>query len=133
MQNIDHIGIAVKKLSISIPLFEKLLNTQCYKVEEVESEKVRTAFFKTGESKIELVEALDPAGVINRFIDKRGEGMHHIAFQVADIEAEIARLQKEGFRFISDQPKSGADNKMVVFLHPKETNGVLIELVADRG
>ena len=133
MQNIDHIGIAVKKLSISIPLFEKLLNTQCYKVEEVESEKVRTAFFKTGESKIELVEALDPEGVINRFIDKRGEGMHHIAFQVADIEAEIARLQKEGFRFISDQPKPGADNKMVVFLHPKETNGVLIELVADRG
>ena len=131
MQNIDHIGIAVKELSVSIPLFEKLLNTHCYKIEEVESEKVKTAFFKTGESKIELVEALDPEGVINRFINKRGEGMHHIAFQVENIEAEIARLKEEGFRFISDQPKPGADNKMVVFLHPKETNGVLIELVSD--
>lgn len=131
MHKIDHIGIAVKKLSVSIPLFEKLLNTTCYKVEEVKSEKVQTAFFKTGESKIELVEALDPEGVINRFIDKRGEGMHHIAFKVENLEAEIARLKKEGFRFINDQPKPGADNKMVVFLHPKETNGVLIELVED--
>jgi methylmalonyl-CoA/ethylmalonyl-CoA epimerase len=132
MQEIEHIGIAVKKLSVSIPLFEKLLNTTCYKVEEVKSEKVNTAFFKTGDSKIELVEALDPEGIINRFIDKKGEGMHHIAFQVEDLEAEISRLQKEGFRFINDHPKPGADNKMVVFLHPKETNGVLIELVADR-
>ena len=131
MHKIDHIGIAVKNLSVSIPLFEMLLNTTCYKVEDVESEKVRTAFFKTGESKIELVEALDPEGVINRFIDKRGEGMHHIAFQVENLETEIARLEKEGFRFINDQPKPGADNKMVVFLHPKETNGVLIELVMD--
>ena len=131
MQKIDHIGIAVKKLSVSIPLFEKLLNTTCYKVEEVKSEKVQTAFFKAGESKIELVEALDPEGVINRFIDKRGEGMHHIAFKVENLEAEIARLKKEGFRFINDQPKPGADNKLVVFLHPKETNGVLIELVAE--
>src|SRR5690606_9219193 len=95
------------------------------------SEKVQTAFFKTGESKIELVEALDPEGVINRFIDKRGEGMHHIAFEVENLEEEIARLKKEGFRFINDEPKPGADNKMVVFLHPKETNGVLIELVMD--
>ncbi len=132
MKKIDHIGIAVNKLSVSIPLFEKLLNTNCYKIEEVESEKVRTAFFKTGESKIELVEALDPEGVINRFINKRGEGMHHIAFQVENIETEITRLKSEGFRFVSDQPKRGADNKMVVFLHPKETNGVLIELVADQ-
>ena len=131
MQKIDHIGIAVKELSVSIPLFEKLLNTTCYKVEEVESEKVNTAFFKTGDSKIELVEALDPEGVINRFIDKRGEGMHHIAFQVEDIHAEISRLKAEGFSFINETPKAGADNKWVVFLHPKETNGVLIELVSD--
>ena len=131
MQKIEHIGIAVKKLSVSIPLFEKLLNTTCYKVEEVESEKVNTAFFNTGDSKIELVEALDPEGVINRFIEKRGEGMHHIAFQVEDINAEIARLKKEGFSFINEKPKQGADNKWVVFLHPKESNGVLIELVSD--
>ena len=131
MQKIEHIGIAVKNLSVSIPLFEKLLNTQCYNIEEVKSEKVNTAFFKTGESKIELVEALDPEGVINRFIEKRGEGMHHIAFQVEDIYAEIARLKEEGFSFINELPKAGADNKWVVFLRPKETNGVLIELVAD--
>ena len=131
MQKIEHVGIAVKKLSVSIPLFEKLLNTNCYKIEEVESEKVNTAFFKTGDSKIELVEALDPDGVINRFIEKRGEGMHHIAFEVEDIKAEIARLKKEGFSFINDTPKAGADNKWVVFLHPKESNGVLIELVSD--
>ena len=132
MQKIEHIGIAVKKLSVSIPLFEKLLHTNCYKIEEVESEKVNTAFFKTGDSKIELVESLDTSGVINRFIEKRGEGMHHIAFQVEDIEAEIARLKSEGFSFINETPKAGADNKWVVFLHPKETNGVLIELVSER-
>ena len=131
MQKIDHIGIAVKKLSVSIPLFEKLLNTTCYKVEEVESENVNTAFFKTGDSKIELVEALDPEGVINRFIERKGEGMHHVAFQVEDIHAEISRLKAEGFSFINETPKAGADNKWVVFLHPKETNGVLIELVSD--
>lgn len=131
MKNIDHIGIAVKELSSSIPLFEKLLNTPCYKIEEVESEKVRTAFFKTGENKIELVQAMDPEGIINGFIEKRGEGMHHIAFQVKDIHSEIERLKKEGFRFINENPKAGADNKWVVFLHPKETNGVLIELVSD--
>ena len=131
MQKIVHIGIAVKKLSVSIPLFEKLLNTTCYKVEEVESENVNTAFFKTGDSKIELVEALDPEGVINRFIERKGEGMHHVAFQVEDIHAEISRLKAEGFSFINETPKAGADNKWVVFLHPKETNGVLIELVSD--
>lgn len=131
MQKIEHIGIAVKKLSVSIPLFEKILNTECYKTETVESELVKTAFFETGESKIELLEALDPEGVINRFIEKRGEGMHHIAFKVDNIEEEMKRLRSEGFTFINDQPKPGADNKMVCFLHPKNTNGVLIELVSD--
>lgn len=132
MKKIEHIGIAVKELSVSIPLFEKLLNTSCYKTEAVESEQVNTAFFKTGESKIELVEALAPGSVINKFIEKKGEGLHHIAFEVDDIEEEIKRLKNEGFHFINEKPKEGADNKMVCFLHPKETNGVLIELVANR-
>lgn len=129
MKKIEHIGIAVKKLSVSIPLFERILNTSCYKTEAVESEQVNTAFFQTGDSKIELVEAYAPGSVINKFIEKKGEGMHHIAFEVEDIEAEIIRLKKEGFTFINDVPKKGADDKMVCFLHPKETNGVLIELV----
>jgi methylmalonyl-CoA/ethylmalonyl-CoA epimerase len=132
MKKIEHIGIAVKKLSVSIPLFEKLLNTSCYKTETVESEQVSTAFFKTGESKIELVEALAPGSVINKFIEKKGEGLHHIAFEVDDIEEEMKRLKNDGFHFINEKPKEGADNKMVCFLHPKETNGVLIELVANR-
>jgi methylmalonyl-CoA/ethylmalonyl-CoA epimerase len=132
MKKIEHIGIAVKELSVSIPLFEKLLNTSCYKTEAVESEQVNTAFFKTGENKIELVEALAPGSVINKFIEKKGEGLHHIAFEVDDIEEEIKRLKNEGFHFINEKPKEGADNKMVCFLHPKETNGVLIELVANR-
>ena len=128
MARIEHIGIAVKKLSHSIPLFEKLLNSQCYKTELVESEKVTTAFFKTGDSKIELLESTDPDGVISGFIAKKGEGMHHIAFEVADIEAEMERLKDEGFVLLNEKPKRGADNKMVCFLHPKSTNGVLIEL-----
>ena len=132
MKKIEHIGIAVKELSVSIPLFEKLLNTSCYKTETVESEQVSTAFFKTGESKIELVEALAPGSVINKFIEKKGEGLHHIAFEVDDIEEEMKRLKNDGFHFINEKPKEGADNKMVCFLHPKETNGVLIELVANR-
>jgi methylmalonyl-CoA/ethylmalonyl-CoA epimerase len=132
MKKIEHVGIAVKKLSVSIPLFEKILNTPCYKTEVVESEQVNTAFFQTGDNKIELVEAYAPGSVINKFIDKKGEGLHHIAFEVEDIEAEIIRLKKEGFSFINDKPKKGADNKMVCFLHPKETNGVLIELVMER-
>ncbi|MBA2250899.1 MAG: methylmalonyl-CoA epimerase [Chitinophagaceae bacterium] len=128
---IEHIGIAVKKLSVSIPLFEKLLNSPCYKTEVVESEQVNTAFFLKGSSKIELLEAYSPASVINNFIDKKGEGVHHIAFEVDDIEKEIARLQAEGFMMINDKPKQGADNKVVCFLHPKSTNGVLIELVME--
>ena len=128
MQNIDHIGIAVKKLADSIPLFEKLLNTICYKTETVEGEHVNTAFFKTGETKVELLESNSPDGVIARFIDKKGEGVHHIAFEVADIESEMKRLKQEGFILLNEQPKAGADNKLVCFLHPKNTNGVLVEL-----
>ncbi|WP_207512253.1 methylmalonyl-CoA epimerase [Longitalea luteola] len=125
---IEHIGIAVRELSQSIPLFEKLLNTPCYKTEQVESEQVTTAFFKTGDSKIELLESSSAEGVIARYIDKKGEGIHHIAFEVADIEAEMKRLVDAGFVLLNDKPKRGADNKLVCFLHPKGTNGVLIEL-----
>jgi methylmalonyl-CoA/ethylmalonyl-CoA epimerase len=132
MQQIEHIGIAVKNLAQSIPLFEKLLNSPCYKTEFVESEKVNTAFFKTGPNKIELLESTDPDGVIARFIEKKGEGVHHIAFAVADIEAEIQRLKEEGFVLLNETPKHGADNKLVCFLHPKHTNGVLIELCMER-
>ncbi len=128
MQQIEHIGIAVKSLAQSVPLFERLLNTPCYKTEFVENEKVNTAFFKTGANKIELLESTDPDGVIARFIEKKGEGMHHIAFLVKDIEAEMERLTKEGFVLLNDSPKNGADNKLVCFLHPKHTNGVLVEL-----
>lgn len=128
---IDHVGIAVKHLSDSIPLFEKLLNTSCYKTEAVESEQVNTAFFKADESKIELVEAYSPVSGINNFIDKKGEGVHHIAFEVDNMEKEIKRLISEGFKPISKSPKMGADNKLVFFLHPKSTNGVLIELVME--
>ena len=124
----EHIGIAVKDLSISIPLFEKLLNSVCYKTELVETEKVNTAFFKKGETKIELLESTDPDGVIAKFIERKGEGLHHIAFDVADIKAEMKRLQGEGFVLLNKEPKAGADNKLVCFLHPKGTNGVLIEL-----
>jgi len=128
MLKVEHIGIAVKTLADSVPLFEKLLNSQCYKTEIVESEKVNTAFFKKGETKVELFESIDENGVISKFIEKKGEGLHHIAFEVKDIEAEMARLKNEGFVLLNDKPKPGADNKLVCFLHPKNTNGVLIEL-----
>jgi methylmalonyl-CoA/ethylmalonyl-CoA epimerase len=128
MLNIEHIGIAVASLEHSIPLFEKLLNTNCYKHETVESEQVETAFFKNRETKIELVASQSEDGVIAKYIAKKGEGIHHIAFEVADIEAEMERLQDEGFVLLSDKPKRGADNKLVCFLHPKSTNSVLIEL-----
>jgi methylmalonyl-CoA/ethylmalonyl-CoA epimerase len=131
MKKIEHIGIAVKKLSASVPLFEKLLNTPCYKTEAVENEKVHTAFFKTGDSKIELLEAASPDSVINKFIEKKGEGLHHIAFEVEDIDAEMKRLESEGFILLNPVPRPGADNKMVCFLHPKNTNGVLVELVME--
>jgi len=131
MKTIEHIGIAVKNLEISIPLYEKILQTECYKIEEVASEQVITAFFKQGETKIELLQSTTENGVIARFIDKKGEGMHHIAFLVTDIIAEMNRMQQEGFTLLNEKPKKGADNKWVCFVHPKETNGVLIELCAD--
>lgn len=128
MLKIEHIGIAVKSLDTAIPLFEKLLNTPCYKKEAVASENVTTAFFEQGPNKIELLESTDPEGVIARFIEKKGEGIHHIAFDVADIETEMQRLQSEGFVLLNEKPKKGADNKLVCFLHPKGTMGTLIEL-----
>jgi len=128
MLKVEHIGIAVKRLAESVPLFEKLLNSQCYKTEVVESEKVNTAFFKIKDTKIELLESIDENGVISKFIDKKGEGLHHIAFEVDNIETEMERLKNEGFILLNDKPKKGADNKLICFLHPKSTNGVLIEL-----
>ena len=132
MVKVEHIGIAVKELSASIPLFEKLLNTPCYKTETVEGEKVNTAFFRQRETKIELLESSTPDGVIAKFIEKKGEGIHHIAFDVEDIHAEMERLKKEGFVLLNETPKEGADNKLVCFLHPKGTNGVLVELCMEK-
>jgi methylmalonyl-CoA/ethylmalonyl-CoA epimerase len=126
--NVEHIGIAVKNLETSIPLFERLLNSPCYKTESVGSESVNTAFFLKEGAKIELLESSDPEGVIAKFIAKKGEGMHHIAFEVPDIEAEMTRLKNEGFTILNETPKKGADNKLVCFVHPKDSNGVLIEL-----
>lgn len=128
MLKVEHIGIAVKDLANAIPLFEKLLNSHCYKTETVVSEKVNTAFLIQGETKIELLESIEPDGMIARFIEKKGEGMHHIAFEVADIFSEIQRLKAEGFIVLNEDPKKGADNKLICFLHPKSTNGVLVEL-----
>jgi len=128
MKKIEHIGIAVKDISASNELFAKLFGEQHYKVEEVESEGVKTSFFKIGENKIELLEATKENSPIAKFIEKRGEGIHHIAFDVENIEEEIKRLKSEGFVVLNDTPKKGADNKLVAFLHPKTTNGVLIEL-----
>lgn len=128
MLKVEHIGIAVKDFSNAVPLFEKLLNSQCYKMETVVSENVNTAFFKTSDTKIELLESSSTDGVIAKFIEKKGEGIHHIAFEVADIFAEMKRLASEGFILLNSQPKQGADNKLVCFLHPKSSNGVLVEL-----
>jgi len=133
MLKVEHIGIAIKDMQASVPLFEKLLNTSCYKTEMVESEKVNTAFFRQGETKIELLESITPDGVIAKFIERKGEGIHHIAFDVDDIRQEMKRLQAEGFTLLNEEPKKGADNKWVCFLHPKGTNGVLVELCQDRG
>jgi methylmalonyl-CoA/ethylmalonyl-CoA epimerase len=128
MIRIDHIGIAVRNMADSNELFRKLLGETHFKIESVESEKVATSFFHIGESKIELLEASDPESPIAKFIEKRGEGIHHIAFEVDDIRAEVERLESEGFIPLNREPKRGADNKWVVFLHPKSSNGVLVEL-----
>ena len=132
MLKVEHIGIAVNSLEVSIPLFQKLLNAECYKQEEVASENVLTAFFRKGETKIELLESIADDGVIKKYIDKRGEGIHHIAFEVDNILDEMTRLQEEGFVLLNKEPKSGADNKLVCFLHPKTTSGVLIELCQEK-
>lgn len=131
MNKIEHIGIAVKNLEESILKYESLLQTKCYKRETVHSEHVETAFFKVGESKIELLQAINNQGAIATFIEKRGEGIHHIAYEVDDIKAEMSRLEKEGFRLLNIEPKKGADNKWVCFVHPKDASGVLTELVQE--
>lgn len=128
MEHIEHLGIAVKSLDISIPVYEKLLNTKCYKQEEVASENVITAFFKTGTNKIELLQATSDESAIAKFIEKRGEGIHHVAYSVTDIGSEMERLRKEGFRLLNEEPKRGADNKLICFVHPKDASGVLMEL-----
>ncbi|MEO6538792.1 MAG: methylmalonyl-CoA epimerase [Ferruginibacter sp.] len=132
MIKVEHIGIAVKDFANAVPLYEKLLNSQCYKTEQVDSEQVNTAFFKVGDLKIELVEDISGHSVIKRFIDKRGEGLHHLAFEVEDIYAEMKRLQAEGFVLLNETPKEGADNKLICFLHPKNTSGVLIEICMEK-
>lgn len=131
MKKIEHIGIAVKDIEASNDLFGKLFNKTHYKTETVESEGVLTSFFKVGPNKIELLQATTEESPIAKFIEKKGEGIHHIAFAVEDIELEIERLKAEGFRMIHEKPKKGADNKLIAFLHPKATNGVLIELCQD--
>lgn len=128
MEHIEHLGIAVRSLEASIPVYEKLLNTNCYKQETVESEHVITAFFKTGNNKIELLQATSEESAIAKFVEKRGEGIHHVAYSVTDIQAEMKRLKSEGFRLLSEQPKRGADNKLICFVHPKDASGVLMEL-----
>ena len=128
MTKIEHIGIAVKSLKESVPLYEALLNTSMYKTEAVNSENVVTAFFRKGESKIELLESSDSEGVIAKFIERKGEGIHHIAFEVENIHEEMKRLESLGFVLLNAEPKPGADNKLVCFLHPRTTGGVLVEL-----
>lgn len=131
LTKIEHLGIAVKDIEKSTALFEKLLNTECYKREEVASEGVATSFFMSGPNKIELLEATRPDSPIAKFIEKKGEGIHHVAFAVEDIHSEMERLRKEGFTLLHEEPKKGADNKLICFLHPKSSNGVLIELCQD--
>lgn len=128
LTNVEHIGVAVKDLATSNELFSKLLNVLPYKREEVASESVLTSFFKINQTKIELLQATDENSAIAKFLEKRGEGVHHLAFEVEDIYAEMQRLEKEGFTLLSKGPKKGADNKLVCFIHPKSSNGVLIEL-----
>lgn len=128
MVRIEHIGIAVENLEDSIALYEQLLNTPCYKTETVETERVATAFFQVGESKIELLQGSDADSVITKFVAKKGQGIHHIAYEVENIQAEMKRLTALGFELLNTEPKKGADNKLVCFLHPKTSGGVLVEL-----
>jgi len=128
MKKIEHIGIAVKDLDAGNEIYKRLLGKSHYKIEEVKSENVKTSFFKVGPNKIELLEATDPSSPIAKFIEKRGEGIHHIAYAVKDIRKEMKRLEKEGFILLNKEPKRGADNKLVCFVHPKTANGVLVEL-----
>ena len=129
---IEHIGIAVKDLETAIPVYEKLLGAECYKREEVESEGVITAFLRVGESKIELLQATRDDSAIARSIEKRGEGFHHIAFAVQNVEKEMERLKNEGFRLLNEHSKAGADEKQICFIHPKDASGVLVEMCQDR-
>ncbi|MDR7129086.1 methylmalonyl-CoA/ethylmalonyl-CoA epimerase [Algoriphagus sp. 4150] len=133
MRKIEHIGIAVRDLEESNALFAKLIGKEHFKTEEVNGEKVVTSFFQVGETKVELLQATDAASPIAKYLERKSEGVHHIAFDVEDIAAEMQRLKKEGFEILNETPKLGADNKLVVFLHPKSTNGVLIELCQERG
>jgi methylmalonyl-CoA/ethylmalonyl-CoA epimerase len=128
MEHIEHLGIAVKDLEASILMYEVLLNTKCYKREEVKSENVITAFFQSGPNKVELLQATSEDSAIHKFIEKKGEGIHHVAFSVKNIRMEMERLSKDGFRLLNEQPKRGADNKLICFVHPKDTSGVLMEL-----
>jgi methylmalonyl-CoA/ethylmalonyl-CoA epimerase len=132
IKKIEHLGIAVKDLSASIELYEKLFQTKCYKIESIESEGVKTAFFKIGESKIELLEASKPDSPIAKFLEKKGPGFHHVAFETSDIDSEIQRLISEGFELIHQTPKDGADNKRIAFLHPKAVDGLLLELCQEK-
>ena len=133
LKHVEHIGIAVADLEAAVKTYETLLNAPCYKRETVESEKVETAFFQTGQTKIELLGASAPDSVIAKYVEKRGQGLHHIAFDVDDIHAEMARLRDAGFRLLNEEPKEGADNKLICFVHPKDGAGVLIELCQERG
>ena len=132
IKKIEHLGIAVDSIDVSMKIYEKLLGTNCYKIEEVKSEGVKTAFLQVGESKIELLEATDSSSPIAKFLSKKGKGIHHIAFDSSDIEEDIKRLKSDGFELIHQSPKDGADNKKIAFLHPKSTDGILIELCQDK-
>jgi methylmalonyl-CoA/ethylmalonyl-CoA epimerase len=132
IKNVEHLGIAVQDLNNANELFRKLLGGEHYKVEDVRSEQVSTSFFKVGDTKVELLEGSDEESAVSKYINKKGEGIHHVAFEVDDIDEEMNRLKNEGFQLLNDIPKEGADNKLVCFLHPKSTNGVLVELCQEK-
>lgn len=131
IKNIEHIGIAVNSLNEAIPIFEKILGVKCYAIEEVKDQKVKTAFFKVGETKIELLESTDPEGPIGKFIEKKGQGIHHIAFKVENIKESLKELENNNIQLIDKEPRKGAEGLNIAFLHPKSTNGILIEICAE--